>query len=489
MMKIRNRAIRYTVIISMVLLIQSLAASGHEPARQREEVDWQAGAGRRIKAITYPKGERPVLEPAERSVAKHRLSRQQQVKGLRSAVSGRTEVASPVVVQTIDVNSPPVAGFTPWIAISVTKARSGDDTYDATPSSFVTGSYPTGVSPDTDFVIGIFDTGASAHVFGYANAQTLGFFRSSLVTSNETIISGVTGSVAASVSYPLGVFVDGLHAIDSGALKLNRTGMVGETNVSVMVGQNPGTYPDLATAIGSPMSVYYTSVFYNDQPVTVTYKGKEYTGPDVRIYYDEADPCIPTFSNTIPLELRPLGATSVQYIPTLDYGDIDDIFGGDFSLDLSPSTPSIIIGNSYQSLFFVSSVDLYDGNDFALDKSRFMLDTGAQVTVIGSRIAARLRIDPAQSDFDVEIEDVTGEVVTYPGFYLDRIEIPALGDWVGFRHVPVVWLDVSSPEGGTLDGIIGMNLFSDFNLLLDGGRFSTDDPVLQFEPIAAAGAE
>ncbi len=115
-----------------------------------------------------------------------------------------------------------------------------------------------------------------------------------------------------------------------------------------------------------------------------------------------------------------------------------------------------------------------------------MLDTGAQVTVIGSRMAARLRLRPDEFDFEVEIEDVTGTVVMYPGFYIDSIEIPALGDWVSFTNVPVVLLDVSSPEGGTLDGIIGMNLFSDFNLILRGGGLSLEgDPSLEFEPISA----
>jgi hypothetical protein len=79
----------------------------------------------------------------------------------------------------------------------------------------------------------------------------------------------------------------------------------------------------------------------------------------------------------------------------------------------------------------------------------------------------------------------------YPGFYIDRLEIPALGDWISFSNVPVVLLDVSSPEGGTLDGIIGMNLFSDFNLILRGGGLSLEgDPSLEFEPIAVpAGTE
>ncbi len=113
-----------------------------------------------------------------------------------------------------------------------------------------------------------------------------------------------------------------------------------------------------------------------------------------------------------------------------------------------------------------------------------MLDTGAQVTVIGSRVAARLRLNPDDAEFEVEIQDVTGETVSIPGFYIDSIEIPALGEWLSFTNVPVIWLDVASPEGGTLDGIIGMNLFTEYNLVLRGGGFFlTDDPTLEFEPV------
>ena len=98
-----------------------------------------------------------------------------------------------------------------------------------------------------------------------------------------------------------------------------------------------------------------------------------------------------------------------------------------------------------------------------------MIDTGAQVSVISSRIAARLELDIQNPEFLEEIVDVTGTSTMVPGFYIDFIEIPALGEWLSFTNVPVILFDVSSPEGGTLDGIIGMNLFGDFNLILRGG--------------------
>jgi predicted aspartyl protease len=460
--------------ILIVLLAWALPVQAAMESWQHKDVDWRAGGGMRIKGVDYPK-DKP-------------LPTREQQAGEAAARAGLRVAAAP---DEMLVESPPIDGFVPYIAVSITKQRKDDLELDAEVETSVTGSYPTGVNPQTDYAIGIFDTGASAHVMGYADATKTGIYKG-LVTTNETTISGVTGSVDASVTYPLAVFVDGLSAINPGTLVLDPTGMMGESNVAIMVGQDPGTLPDLPTAIGSPMSVYYTTLIRNDAPVTVEQNGKTFTSPEIHLY-EADDPQAPGFTHVIPLELRPLGGVSVQYIPTLDSGlgdwsdlDLDDLFGGGgLTSDFPPASPSVIIGNLSQSLFFVHSVDLYEGDSSAIDKNRFMLDTGAQITVVGSRIAARLQLDLEAPEFETEIEGVTGDVTTAPGFYVDAIEIPALGGWFRATNVPVVYLDVSSPEGGTADGIIGMNLFVDFNLIVrGGGLFLADDPALELQRVA-----
>jgi predicted aspartyl protease len=446
---------------------------------KRQDVDWQAGGGRRIKGIHHPK-DSPLPTLAQRKA--------QQT----SAAKGKIAIAA--AEEELLVESPPVDGFVPWIAVSITKQRGDDLEMEAVVETSIRGNYPTGVNPQTDYIIGLFDTGASAHVIGYADATRAGIYKG-LVTSNMATVSGVTGSVDAFISYPLGVFIGGLETVAPSTLTLDRSGMMGQSNVAVVVGPNPGAGPDLPTAIGSPMSVYYTTVIRNDRTITLARNGETFTAPEIRMY-EAGDPEAPSFTNVIPLELRPLGGISVQYIPTLDMGggsdwDLDDILGGwggdSTGMDFPPAGPSTIIGNSSQSLFFIHSVDLYNGAKSVLDKNRFMLDTGAQVTVVGSRMAARLQLNPAAPDFEVEIEGVTGDVVIAPGFYIDTLEIPALGRWFKATHVPVVLIDIASPEGGTLDGIIGMNLFVDFNLILrGGGLFLDDDPTLELERVEAA---
>jgi hypothetical protein len=169
--------------------------------------------------------------------------------------------------------------------------------------------------------------------------------------------------------------------------------------------------------------------------------------------------------------LRPHGGV-VAYWPYIDPETFEFV----------PMIPSVIMGDLMQSLFFFPEVDLTDGNKSAPAQDEFIYDTGAQVTVIGSTLAARLGLnDP---NFYVDIIDITGEITIVPGFYIDSIEIPALGQWLSFTNVPVVMLDVASVEGGFLDGIIGMNLFTEYNFVFNGGGFDPQTPpYIKFEPI------
>ncbi len=423
------------------------------------QVDWRGPAGGHIQEVRF----RVKDQPEQTEV----------VPKAAASLSGSIGVSV--------IDSPPIDGFVPWVAITTTNKRLGELEMDAVPESSIAGQF-TASNPQTDFAVGIFDTGASAHVMNYAGSVQLRLNNSTYLTQNEIAIAGVTGSVDAWVSQPLGIFIGGLNLLDQSGgpgadAKLTDTSdMVGESNVSILVGQPPGSNPDLVTAVGTPMSVFYTASIRNDMPMTAVYRTQSYTGPSIHLYEAE-DESAPHYSSRIPLELRPLGAAAVQYIPY----SIDDIW----NIDFSPSSPSVIIGAGSQSLFFVHSVDLREGAYSALDKSRFMLDTGAQITVVGDRIAARLRLDPDQWEFQVPITGVTGETIDAPGYYIDSIQIPGIGQWLEYTNVPVVWLEISSPEGGKLDGVIGMNLFTEYNLILrGGGLFLGEDPSLEFERIA-----
>jgi predicted aspartyl protease len=458
------------------------AAKSNKSNWQKHSVDFRTSNGSRIKSIKYPK-DKPVKLRSDKKAHKQ-LGRKTTTTTISTQMATAPVGSGSITVNIID--SPPIDGFIPWIAMAVSDEREPADNMDfvGKVSHSYSGSGITGAAKD--FVLGIFDTGASATVMGHWPATDLGLFiggvDNDLITESTIEVSGVTGSVEVLVSQPMGIYIDGLSAVDTGVLEPN--GLLGETNVSIVVGGDPcapPVRPDLPVAVGTPLSVYYTAVFDNANPITVNYGGSDYTGPDIDFYPNDA--CnVQSYSQIVPLELRPMGGLNVQYAPSFDL--IFDLFSELSELDLSfpPGSPSVIMGNLSQSIFFVHSVDLADGFMTATDRSRFMLDTGAQVTVIGSRVGARLGLDPENPEFTVEIQGVTGTTTDEPGFYIDSIEIPALGGWLRFANVPVILLDVFSPEGGTLDGIIGMNLLDDFNFVLrGGGLFLMDDPRLELE--------
>lgn len=469
-----NRGWLSSILAGVTLLTSVVWAA--RPGWQQHNVDWLGGPCGRIKSISVPQGGTLPLWAKPRD-GEYASPRKAGPSGEPAVGFGLFSGESATLSNLANViEAPPIAGFVPWIAVAVTNTRSDDADWVAQTHSSIVGTHLTN-SPETNFAIGLFDTGASFHLMSYAAAQRTGIYASNLLTPNTVEIIGATNSAFALVSHPLALFVDGLAAIDPNTMTVDESNMVGQSNVSIVVGDEPTPdLKDLPTAIGSPMSVNFVTAIFNDRPITLTYDGNDYASPDIR-FYEHEDPCIPDLPGTIPLTLIPSGAVNIQYIIDLE-AIIDFVF--------QPGQPSIIVGNLGQSLFFVGSVDLHDGARSAIDKSRFMLDTGAQITVISSGIASRLGLDPAKSDFEVEIEDATGEITIQPGFYVDSLELPALGEWLSFTNVPVVLLDVASPEGGTLDGIVGMNLFVDFNLVLHGGGLlGQGPPSLEFERIPA----
>ncbi len=459
----------------LVVVSQTSVARAGRPGWRRQEVEWRVTGGGSITGIRHPEQNEPLLLKEQSGEPPQVIRKTILRKGPGSEEPSIGLLSMSTVVVNV-IESPPIAGFVPRIAVAVTDKRSPDDDWAAQTHMLVVGKHLTN-SSETNFVIGLFDTGASTHVISHAAANLTGINDADLLTSSVVELVGATNSVVARVSHPLALFMDGLAAIDANSMTLDESRMVGQSNVSVVVGEEPDPgQPDLPTVIGSPMSVYFATVINNENTITVTQDGNDLTSPDIR-FYDLYDPDIPVYANSIPLNLIPAGGLNVQYV--IDFDAIID-------LTFQPGSPSIIFGLGAQSLFFVNSVDLQDEARSAIDKQRFMVDTGAQITVISSGIGSRLGLDPANPDFEVDIQDVTGEVTIHPGFYLDSLEIPALGDWLGFTNVPVVLLDVGSPEGGTLDGIIGMNLFTNFNLVLrGGGLFGQDPPSLAYEFIDA----
>ncbi len=469
--KLYNRIKALFIILTFIIVSCVSIVQADRTGWKRKEVDWRMTGGDRIKAIRYSKDKEPSLYDAKLENQPEVIRERILLKESTSEKESFAFFSIPSVMANV-IDSPPIDGFVPLIAVTVTDEHSDDFDWVAQTQMSVVGSYLTDF-PETDFTIGLFDTGASTHIINFAGANRTGIYDADLITDNLIEIQGATNSALGLVSKPLAIFADGLAAIEPNGMTLDNSNMVGQSNVSVIIGDLPPEgKPDLPTVVGSPMSVNFVTVINNDQQITLTYDGNDMTSPDIN-FYEHEDARIPDYANSIPLNLIPSGAQNIQYIPDLE-AIMEFIF--------EPGSSSTIVGNLAQSLFFVNSVDLHNKDFEAIDKQRFMLDTGAQITVISSGIASRLGLDPKNPDFEVEVQDVTGEITIEPGFYIDSLDIPSLGDWLHYTNVPVVLLDVGSPEGGTLEGIIGMNLFVNFNLVLrGGGLFGQEPPSFEFE--------
>ncbi|MHC4584285.1 MAG: aspartyl protease family protein [Planctomycetota bacterium] len=470
-----NRIKTLCITLSTIVVCWISVAQAERIGWKRQEVDWRTTGGDRVKAIRYSEDKEPSLYNGKAGNLPDVVRKRILLEELPSEKASFNILSLPSVMANV-IDSPPIDGFVPRIVVTVTDESSDDFDWVAQTHMSVVGRYLT-ENPETDYTIGLFDTGASAHIISHAGANRTGIYDTDLITSSMVEIQGATNSVFGLVSKPLAIFIDGLAAIEPNGITLDSSNMIGQSNVSVIVGDiPPEDKPDLPTVAGSPMSVNFVTVINNDRQITVTSDGNDLTSPDIK-FYDHENPTIPDYANRIPLNLIPSGALNIQYIPDLE-AIMEFIF--------QPGSPSIIVGNLAQSLFFVDSVDLRNNERSAIDKQRFMLDTGAQITVISSGIGSRLGLNPDNPDFEVEIQDVTGEITLEPGFYIDSLDIPSLGEWLSFTNVPVVLLDVGSPEGGILEGIIGMNLFINFNLVLrGGGLMGQKPPSLEFELIQA----
>lgn len=434
---------------------------------QRQEVNWRMTGGSSIKAVNYP-ADKPLM-----TLNQHRRRQPKvQLKAITPPVDAALGKSVTGMVSAAVIDSPPIDGFVPWVVVSITDARGGYWDIEAVPETDVVGNYLT-ENPQSDYAIGILDTGASAHIISDDDALKTGMYDAELITHQPVELIGATGTATGYASQPLGMFIAGLGVLEPNGLLLDDSGMLGETNVSIIVG-DPVESPNLPTAVGIPLGVYFRAAFCNNKQLSVTIDGNDFNSPYIT-FYSLDDSSVPSYSNLIDLQLRPSDASAVQYIPCdllLDCGE--DPEG-------SPAIPSTIWGMfSNQSLLFLPWVNLADGSYSINNIDGFMFDTGAQVTVISRTIASGLHLSLSNPDFTVEIQDVTGEVTIAPGFYIDSLDIPADGEWLEYTNVPVIAINVNSPEGGTLDGIIGMNLFTDLNFVVNGGGFS--GPTLEFEP-------
>jgi hypothetical protein len=307
------------VLVLLTVVCASAAVPASRPSWKRQEVDWRMTGGSRIKAIHYPedkplpqystRADRPRKVPHKKTITKETGSQ---------PIPLAPEAATSLIANVID--SPPIDGFVPWVTVGITDARSTDDDAYAYDIDYTVGYFLTS-TPWVDYAIGLYDTGASTSIMGYADADRAGVFAKNLDGPATVELLGATGTVEAIVSYPLGLFIDSISVIKPYPYDPNGTvemddlvDMVGEWNTSILLGEPPMPgAPDLPTAIGSPISVFYAAHFQVDQPITVTHNGQDFTGPNTTFlpWYDSS---VPAYSNRVTMEVRPDGDYVAYYL-------------------------------------------------------------------------------------------------------------------------------------------------------------------------------
>ncbi len=374
---------------------------------------------------------------------------------------------------------PRLAGFSPLIAITTSNKRSEDDIdyeHDLE-ASYVGDPLDPNTEPgaDPDFVIGYLDSGAVVDLAAGSAADLLGLgpFDGNL-TTNTVPIGGVGGTVDAWVSQPIGFFAVGLSAVDEYGL-LDFSAMVGHSNVSTLAAPSLDCGGDeaLTAVVGTPFLAFYNTIIRVDTPQTVTVGGETYTGPDVQIqqqYYT-----LPTYARAVAIEFGGLSPVlTASYFP-----DFEDLRTPIFPTQLSFSPLSVPLGGA-----FFATIQVLEGEPGPTNPAqsmRVMVDTGAQSSIMSPAMAASLNL-PMEPDFTVSVCGVGGLVEDVPGYYIDYVKISAWGGALEFSRAPFVVLDLESPEGGSLNGVLGMNFFWNRNVILEpalslSGFLHVSDPI------------
>lgn len=402
---------------------------------------------------------------------------------ITSVRTGTKEASATAGTTVYPHPKPRLAGFSPLVAITTSSKRSIKDIdyehelitfYDCSAGAPTAGTCG-GLNPraDDNYVIGVLDSGSVVDLAAGSGADFLGLDGTHL-TSNTIPIGGIGGTVDAFISQPIGFYAQGLSAVGTtGRLTLSQ--LYGHTNVSAVVAPPISCEgQELVTAtVGTPMMAFYTSIIRVDTPRSVFWNGRIRNSPDVRIQ-GQSSP-IPEFPRAFAMELGGISpVTTASYFP-----DFEDLVTPIAPTQLSFTPLSFPTGG-----VFFSNVQALMGEPGPTNfptTMRLLVDTGAQTSIISPAMAAELNL-PLEPDFVVDGCGVGGLIEDLPGYYIDYVKINAFGGAMEFSRAPFVILDLISPEGGALDGVLGMNFFWNRNVIFEpsvttSSFFHVSDPI------------
>lgn len=368
---------------------------------------------------------------------------------------------------------PRLVGFSPLLAITTSDARQNADIqWEHVYAWDFVGNGLAG-PPATNFVIGILDSGSDVDLAAGSSAAALGM--STHITGNTIPIGGAGGTVNADITLPLGYFAAGLDAVSLGGV-LDTNALMGHWNVAAVAA--PPIECDngevITAVVGNPFIYQFNHVIRVDTPVKRTVNNVSYQSPQVDIR-EKSEP-LPSYSRLVPLELGGLAPVATASY----YGDFED-----FRTPLTPTLLALTPVSFPTGGAFFTEISVREGPagpDNPPITLRMLVDSGAQSSVLSPNAAAQLSLS-LEGDFAIDVCGVGGLEQDVPGYYLDYVRIAALGGALEFSNAPFVLLDLQSPEGGPLDGILGMNFFYNRNVILETS-LDTSSFLHVSEPIA-----
>ncbi len=384
----------------------------------------------------------------------------------------------------------PISGFYPLAGISLTTKHDtdSDPTFTFFQADYET-SYlgtPLGVGNQAHFELALVDTGAATTLITTAADAAFNLQAAGYRGTHELPIGGATGNLVAITNDPMAIYASGVgpaNRTSTTPLTLNTNLMVGQSSVSL------ATLPaesDLPNVLGIPFSSQYATYIRNDQPQMFTLGGKTVRTPQIQ-FMSLGSGGQGTITRYTPITLD--DTTAFQSPPqyTFDFNNI--LADPPVPLTDNPLYPTLRLNGSGQAAaaYFVNVNVSNEGH--SLNNAPFLLDTGADVSVVSTINAVNLGFDPVLDtpDFTVSVIGSGGLLENVPGFYADNFTIPAVGGSITLNHVPFIVLDFPNPShiGNTAEGIIGMNALAGRNVVIDpkpsgtGGfpRLYISDPV------------
>jgi hypothetical protein len=380
----------------------------------------------------------------------------------------------------LPIDAIPINGFVPQVVFGLTDEQKGSSTQDffaARKSS--PGGFTLPKSQTVRYDVAILDSGSQSHLITANAYSSLGFNipSSGREGTNFSQVAGASGIEDVGVTDALGVYATGINNanVSGGVLGITPGSLRGQYNTSIL-GAQPGSA--LPNIIGAPIIAQYQTVISNSQTRHITLgNGTVVRSPSIA--FQTLNTAAPSNYSRLTLDVMSVNGVTPDpaFLP-----DPLSVLIGNGNLANNPTAPT----------FWGSMLAKVGGNNGSgsISNEQFLFDTGAQVTVVSQDTAASLGYysageNPSTPDFTVEVSGVGGSTTEVPGFYVNNLNVMTNGGPISWSHVPVIVLDIPDPRDavGFIPGVLGMNLFTDRALVLNGGF---DNPYVAISPKIAA---